>query len=67
MEMKVGCKRYEARRCGALISRPSGFLSPQNAQTIEPNTAWAAVPYPSANTVYSTGTRPSAETMSEQW
>ena len=38
-EKKLGCLRYEARCCGALISRRHGLSSLRNAQTIEPTTA----------------------------
>ena len=50
---KVGGVRYEARSCGRSSPDWFGFLSLRNPQTIEPTTAWIAVPAPSASTRYS--------------
>ena len=51
VKKKVGRVRYEARSRGR--SSPDSFLSPRNAQTIEPTNAWSTVSSPSANTKYS--------------
>ena len=62
-------KRYGARSCGPLVSRRFGFLSLQNARTIEPTTAWTVVsstseaPGTRCSTIEWTGARP----IGEQW
>ena len=50
---KVRVKRYEARSRGRSSPDSLAFSSLRNARTIEPTTAWTAVPSSSASTTYS--------------